>query len=64
MNTQPLRLPQTAMPVQRHARKPRILVAGEFSAGKSTIINRLLGFELLPENVTSTSLPPDRKSVV
>ena len=39
-------------------RKPRIMVAGEFSAGKSRLINGLLGREVLPSNVTSTALPP------
>ncbi len=40
------------------ARKPRIMVAGEFSAGKTQLINGLLGQEVLPSNVVSTSLPP------
>ena len=39
-------------------RKPRIMIAGEFSAGKSRLINGLLGTDLLPSNVTSTALPP------
>lgn len=39
-------------------RKPRIVVAGEFSAGKSRLINGLIGTEVLPSNVTATSLPP------
>lgn len=39
-------------------RKPRILIAGEFSAGKTQLINGLLGRFVLPSNVTSTSLPP------
>jgi hypothetical protein len=39
-------------------RKPRIMIAGEFSAGKSRLINGLLGRDLLPSNVTSTALPP------
>lgn len=40
------------------ARKPRVMIAGEFSAGKSRLINGLLGKEVLPSNVTSTALPP------
>ena len=40
------------------ARKPRVLIAGEFSAGKTQLINGLVGEMLLPSNVTSTSLPP------
>ena len=39
-------------------RKPRVMIAGEFSAGKSTLVNALIGKEILPSNVTSTSLPP------
>lgn len=39
-------------------RKPRVLVAGEFSAGKSRLINGLIGKDVLPSNVTSTALPP------
>lgn len=39
-------------------RKPRIMVAGEFSAGKSFLINALLEKEVLPSNVTSTAMPP------
>lgn len=39
-------------------RKPRILIAGEFSAGKTQLINGLLDQPALPSNVTSTSLPP------
>ena len=38
--------------------KPRILVAGEFSAGKTQLINGLVGAEVLPSNVTATALPP------
>ncbi|WP_141246561.1 GTPase [Actibacterium ureilyticum] len=39
-------------------RKPRVLIAGEFSAGKTQLINGLLGQMILPSNVTSTALPP------
>ncbi len=42
-------------PVQR---KPRILIAGEFSAGKTQLINGLVGGSVLPSNVTATALPP------
>lgn len=38
--------------------KPRIAIMGEFSAGKSTLSNLLLGHRLLPEKVTATRLPP------
>ena len=39
-------------------RQPRIAMMGEFSAGKTTLINLLLGEELLPTRVTATLLPP------
>ena len=39
-------------------RRPRLMIAGEFSAGKTRLINGLLGNAVLPSNVTSTSLPP------
>ncbi len=44
--------------LRHRSRKPRILIAGEFSAGKSTLVNALLGEALLPQNVTATALPP------
>ncbi len=40
------------------ARKPRIALMGEFSAGKSTLSNLLLGARPLPEKVTATRLSP------
>ena len=39
-------------------RKPRIALMGEFSAGKSTLSNLLLGIRPLPERVTATRLSP------
>ncbi|GGG63661.1 hypothetical protein GCM10011415_07660 [Salipiger pallidus] len=42
----------------RPARLPRILVAGEFSSGKTQLISGLLGEAVLPSNVVSTALPP------
>jgi|GEM_PF-801648 len=39
-------------------RKPAIALMGEFSAGKSTILNFLLRKEFLPTQVTATQLPP------
>ncbi len=39
-------------------RKPRLAIMGEFSAGKSTLSNLLLGARPLPEKVTATRLPP------
>jgi energy-coupling factor transporter ATP-binding protein EcfA2 len=40
------------------ARKPRVALMGEFSSGKSTLLNLLLGEDLLPTRVTATELPP------
>ena len=39
-------------------RLPCIALMGEFSAGKTTLINFLLGEDLLPTRVTATQLPP------
>ena len=39
-------------------RKPRVALMGEFSAGKSTLTNVLLGQKSIPVRVTATSLPP------
>lgn len=39
-------------------RKPRIALMGEFSAGKSTLSNLLIGARPLPMQVTATQLPP------
>lgn len=40
------------------ARKPRLVLMGEFSAGKSTLTNVLLDSQPLPMKVTATRLPP------
>ncbi|MDJ0629680.1 MAG: dynamin family protein [Rhodobacter sp.] len=40
------------------ARRPRIAIMGEFSAGKSTLTNLLMGAPALPVKVTATQLPP------
>ena len=42
-------------PTTRH---PRVALMGEFSAGKSTLSNLLIGKPALPVNVTATQLPP------
>ncbi|WP_341367134.1 dynamin family protein [Yoonia sp. BS5-3] len=45
-------------PAAAGPRKPRIALMGEFSAGKSTLSNLLLGARPLPEKVTATRLSP------
>jgi len=45
-------------PTKVGPRKPRIALMGEFSAGKSTLSNLLLGARPLPEKVTATRLSP------
>ncbi|MBY6068937.1 dynamin family protein [Leisingera aquaemixtae] len=45
--------PEAALP-----RKPRLALMGEFSAGKSTLTNLLVGRQPLPTRVTATRLPP------
>lgn len=39
-------------------RKPRLALLGEFSAGKSTLVNLLLGQAHSPIRVTATQMPP------
>lgn len=39
-------------------RKPRLALMGEFSAGKSTLLNFLIEEEVLPTRATATELPP------
>ncbi|MDC0659398.1 dynamin family protein [Leisingera sp. SS27] len=45
-------------PAAAPARKPRLALMGEFSAGKSTLTNLLVGQQPLPTRVTATRLPP------
>lgn len=40
------------------SRKPLIALMGEFSAGKSTLLNLLIGESILPTQVTATQMPP------
>ncbi|MCO8146282.1 dynamin family protein [Rhodovulum tesquicola] len=60
--------PPQPSPEPRHdpapvpAKKPCIALMGEFSAGKSTLSNLLIGQNPLPVKVTATQLPPVRIS--
>jgi GTPase SAR1 family protein len=44
--------------IDKCARKPCIALMGEFSAGKSTLANLLIGSDPLPVQVIATQLPP------
>ncbi len=48
----------TQRSIPGHMRKPVIALMGEFSAGKSTLTNLLVGAPALPVQVTATQLPP------
>jgi len=52
--SEPVSMPEA----EGRARRPRIAVMGEFSAGKSTLTNLLMGAPALPTRVTATQLPP------
>ena len=49
---------RAAHPAPQAGRRPRIAIMGEFSAGKSTLSNLLMGAPALPTRVTATQLPP------
>ncbi|MCC1493800.1 dynamin family protein [Cognatishimia sp. F0-27] len=55
MSAEPMMAPETTILVNR---RPRIALMGEFSAGKSTLANLLLGQSVSPVKVTATQLPP------
>ena len=40
-----------------HAARPTLALFGEFSAGKSTLLNVLLGRDILPTRATATAMP-------
>ena len=44
--------------VPEESSKPVIAIMGEFSVGKSTLSNLLIGSNPLPVKVTATQLPP------
>lgn len=50
--------PLPAEQIADETRKPRFAIMGEFSAGKSTLSNLLIGTPALPVKVTATQLPP------
>lgn len=50
--------PSRPVGTPQSARRPRVALMGEFSAGKSTLSNLLIGKSALPVNVTATQLPP------
>ncbi len=50
--------PAPACAEAKIGRRPRIAIMGEFSAGKSTLTNMLIGSSALPVKVTATQLPP------
>lgn len=50
--------PAPVPPEAALGRKPRLALMGEFSAGKSTLTNLLVGRQPLPTRVTATRLPP------
>ena len=65
VNSTGLRVPASEQPQSRPApaeaarpSRPRVALMGEFSAGKSTLSNLLIGASSLPVNVTATQLPP------
>lgn len=45
-------------PEDNGTRRPRIALMGEFSAGKSTLANLMVGTGVLPVQVVATQLPP------
>lgn len=54
----PAAVPEQTSAANASGRKPRVALMGEFSAGKSTLSNMLLGADPLPVRVTATRLPP------
>lgn len=56
--TQEIAMQTPVSPAAAPQRKPRLALMGEFSAGKSTLTNLLVGRQPLPTRVTATRLPP------
>ncbi|MEE4187613.1 MAG: dynamin family protein [Roseobacter sp.] len=51
-------IPQESADTAKRVQKPRLVLMGEFSAGKSTLTNIILDSQPLPMRVTATRLPP------
>lgn len=58
MNEPIYQKPAVVEPPVSEEKRPRVALMGEFSAGKSTLSNLLVGQSALPVNVTATQLPP------
>ncbi|MGB0959542.1 MAG: dynamin family protein [Halocynthiibacter sp.] len=57
-NTRSVTPVQFARLVRKTTKRPVVALMGEFSAGKSTLLNFLLDRDALPMKVTATELPP------
>lgn len=57
-NTTPRMSPEGEVPAQADGKKTCIALMGEFSAGKTTLINFLIGADVLPTKITATQVPP------
>lgn len=58
MNDQPSEIQPAFIDTSQGPRLPRIALMGEFSAGKSTLANLMIGSDPLPVQVIATRLPP------
>lgn len=58
MTDQAANTPPAFIPEDTGPRRPRIALMGEFSAGKSTLANLMVGTNPLPVQVVATQLPP------
>lgn len=56
--TQNMSSKTSSRPELTQTRKPRLIIGGEFSAGKTRLITGLVKDNVLPSNVTATALPP------
>jgi len=58
MNDISAQVPSAFAPEETANRRPRVALMGEFSAGKSTLANLMVGAGALPVQVVATQLPP------